>query len=283
MLVRDEIENHLNEKLIAITKQHHQIIQTIGGRKYFLKYFNYKTPQSLIYEAKGLELLRESKTVNVPQIYCRSENWLLLEYIDEGRGAIDSSAELLGKQLAQMHKIRRPYFGLDYDNYIGLSQQKNSPPFYGSWPEFYFEYRLKYQYKLSERKGIDQPYLTQSLGRLEKIVFQLFDGVDLFPSLLHGDLWGGNFLISQSGQPYLIDPAIFFGDREADMAMTTLFGGFPSSFYDAYHLEFPLRDGYEEREGLYHLYHLWNHYNIFGESYYSQLCKTIKKLLQLFY
>ncbi|HEX6157170.1 MAG TPA: fructosamine kinase family protein [Burkholderiales bacterium] len=209
-------------------------------------------------EADGLEALRPY--ARVPRVLDRGiENgtaFILLEHLDLERGG-DYAA--LGRMLAALHRQTGPRFGWARDNYIGLSPQQNA--WCDSWSEFWRERRLRPQ---AERAGV----------RID------LDRIELHqppPSLLHGDLWSGNAGFTAEG-PVIYDPAVYYGDREADLAMTELFGGFPRAFYDGYNEVFPLPDGYERRKHLYNLYHLLNHLNIFGGSYLGQVNATLRFL-----
>jgi fructosamine-3-kinase len=188
----------------------------------------------------------------------------VLEWI-EARGSKSGAAEALGEQLAQQHRTPGEAYGLDHDNYLGSNQQINQPT--SSWIEFFRDRRLGFQTELAQRNG----YLTaRRAARLERLIARLANWIDesiCMPSLLHGDLWGGNFLAGPNGEPVLIDPAVYYGDREAEMAFTELFGGFGTKFYAAYNAAWPLAPGYADRRDLYNLYHLLNHLNLFGEGY----------------
>jgi fructosamine-3-kinase len=170
----------------------------------------------------------------------------------------------LGRGLAAQHRTTAETFGLDHDNFCGSNAQINTPT--DDWVTFFGERRLGYQMELVRSRG----RLPGRRGdRLENLIAQLGNWLPSHPpaSLLHGDLWGGNWLVTAMGEPALIDPAVYYGHREADLAFTELFGGFPAAFYQAYQSAWPLDPGYEERKPLYNLYHLLNHLNLFGESY----------------
>jgi fructosamine-3-kinase len=198
---------------------------------------------------------------------------LVLEWIDLGSGKL-AAAEALGRGLAQQHRASAREYGLDHDNYIGATPQRNTPA--RSWIEFYRDRRLGAQRDWAQRHG----YLTSERARrLERVMDRLNQWIDedqVVPSLLHGDLWGGNYLIDAQGSPVLIDPAVYYGDREAEIAFTELFGGFGPRFYAAYNEAWPLDPGYAERRDLYNLYHLLNHLNLFGESY----CGSVDAILR---
>jgi len=230
-------------------------------------------------EACGLKELANSQTVRVPAVwFCgkTAENaFLVLEYIDFG-SASKASERLLGQQLAQLHRQNQPYFGWHRDNTIGSTQQCNGQ--YADWPGFWREQRLGFQFTLAAKKGYG--------GRLQATGEQLCEGLEQFfdtyspsPSLLHGDLWSGNAAVDTQGRPVIFDPACYYGDREADLAMTELFGGFSPDFYAAYNETWPLDPGYPVRKSLYNLYHILNHLNLFGGGYLRQAEHKIALLL----
>ena len=167
------------------------------------------------------------------------------------------------------------------DNYLGETRQLNTPTKNGSsnWSTFFIENRIQFQVELAKKNGFTN---SAFLSLIDNFVYKIQDilaGTEEDPSLLHGDLWSGNYLIDVSGKPWLIDPAVYFGHREADLAMTSLFGGFNNIFYSAYNSEFPLIPEYSERESIYQLYHLLNHLNLFGSSYYGQINSILKRYL----
>jgi fructosamine-3-kinase len=188
--------------------------------------------------------------------------YLILEYLDLG-GRKDFAA--LGRMLATTHRNPGPRFGWHRDNYIGSTPQQNG--WRDDWREFWLERRLRPQLELAARNGFDLP--PPGILVLERHEPQ--------PSLLHGDLWSGNAGFSAEG-PVVFDPAVYYGDREADLAMTELFGGFPREFYRAYDEAWPLDEGYERRKPLYNLYHLLNHLNLFGGGYLGQVESTLRLL-----
>ena len=187
--------------------------------------------------------------------------------------------EELGFQFAKLHYFSGEKFGFPEDNYLGDSPQSNSPSKNGSinWPTFYVENRLQFQAALAVKNGYMTPELQNLLELLYNKIPELLSGTEDKPSLLHGDLWSGNYLIDKNGRSWLIDPAVYYGHREADLAMTSLFGGFSKTFYSAYESAFPLAPGYAEREPLYQLYHLLNHLNLFGTGYYRQVISILKR------
>jgi fructosamine-3-kinase len=242
-----------------------------GAGEYALKWSENGTPGFFAAEAHGLALPASTGAVRVPRVLAlrdepREAAFLLLEWLAAPAGASRATAgEILGRQLAALHRATAPNYGLDRDNFIGATPQPNG--WMDSWLEFFRERRLRFQGDVAQRNG----YLTGERARLlERLLERLDSWIDdrlVQPALLHGDLWGGNFIIGPGGAPALIDPAVYYGDREADLAFTTLFGGFPETFYRAYEETWPLVDGWRDRRDLYNLYHLLNHLNLFGEGY----------------
>jgi fructosamine-3-kinase len=228
-------------------------------------------------EALGLSLLA-SEHLRTPRPYAygdgRGEGFLLMEWIDPGRRG-SGAYDVLGTGLAQLHRERRsPLAGLESDNYIGSTPQRNEQC--ESWIEFYGSRRLAYQLSLAATHGrIDSP-TASAIGRVIARLGDLLPEQEQM-SLLHGDLWGGNVMVDSNGAPVLIDPAVYYGHREADIAMTELFGGFPSSFYSAYAQAWPLEGGYDKRRDLYNLYHMLNHLNIFGGSYLGSVQSIVSR------
>ena len=218
-------------------------------------------------EADGLEALRPY--IHVPQVLDRGmrngKAFILLEHLDLGRGG-DWSA--LGRMLAALHRQTGPRFGWPRDNYIGFTPQQNG--WCDDWAVFWREERMRPQVELAKKNGfaVEMPPLA------------LLENHRPQPSLLHGDLWSGNAGFTANG-PVVFDPAVYYGDRETDLAMSELFGGFPREFYQAYNAAFALAPGYEQRKHLYNLYHLLNHLNIFGGGYLEQVKATLRLLAGL--
>lgn len=164
------------------------------------------------------------------------------------------------------------------DNYIGGNEQLNRPNALekSDWAEFYFNKRLLPQYRLAEQNGYDASSLKEGFVLLEKKINNILSGSENTPCLLHGDLWSGNYLCGINGEVVIIDPAVYYGNREAEIAMTRLFGGFPAAFYNSYQRTYPLPEGWEYRENIYKLYHVLNHLNLFGRSYLSEAERLIE-------
>ncbi len=236
----------------------------LKGRRVFLKVNGAGFADAFAAEADGLAALRAAGC-RAPEPVSHggsgAESYLLMEFLElKSRG--DYAA--LGRMLAALHERQGESFGWARDNYIGATPQKNDRS--ASWAEFWREQRLGPQLALAQRNGypIDLGHVCDVLEKHSPA-----------PSLLHGDLWGGNAGFLPNGAPALFDPAVYYGDREADLAMTELFGGFPPEFYSAYG---PLPAGYETRKRLYNLYHLLNHLNLFGGGYLAQVKSTLRLL-----
>jgi protein-ribulosamine 3-kinase len=230
-------------------------------------------------EAVGLQALRDAGAVRVPNVLAvgvRAETaFLALEWIEFG--VSDARAEAtLGEQLARQHRVTADRFGWSRDNTIGSTPQPNA--WSDDWIEFLRERRLGYQLDLALRNGAAARVIDRG-RRLCDSLAAFFSDYRPVPSLLHGDLWGGNWSADTSGRPVIFDPAVYFGDREADIAMTKLFGGFGRAFYAAYDSTWPRAPGADRRCTLYNLYHVLNHYNLFGGGYLSQAGTMIDSLL----
>ena len=254
-------------------------LQFESGKVYFLKQLRGSSPGGFDADEVGLKELRKSSTVNVPEVIRKGPEFLLLQWIEEGFSRTSSSMEMLGIQFAEMHRFRGKKFGFSEDNYLGGSPQLNKPSKEGSqnWAVFYAENRLEIQTSLAVKNGYATSELRNLMENLIKKFPDFISGTEEEPSLMHGDLWSGNYLIDKNGIPWLIDPAVYYGHREADLAMTSLFGGFSNSFYSAYKSTYPIESGYADREPLYHLYHLLNHLNLFGTGYYSQVISILRR------
>ena len=253
------------------------VIKDSKGRPFFVKLNDATRLAMFEAEAEGLKEIAHTHSVRVPQPICwgvgEGSAWLVLEYLDLG-SADARSQETLGRQLAHMHRATNAQFGWRIDNTIGSTPQINTPCH--DWVEFWQQRRLGYQLELTGgRAGKD---LQRKGEQLLVHVGAFFRDYQPVPSLLHGDLWSGNVAAVDS-QPVIFDPAVYYGDREADIAMTELFGGFSKRFYDAYHETWLLDAGYKVRKTLYNLYHVLNHLNLFGGGYASQAEQMIDALL----
>jgi len=258
-----------------------QSLKLSNGERVFLKYNPSPPKNFFIAEADGLQLLEKSKNgPNVPRFLGISTEtnpqFLLLEYI-ESSAPKGGFASRFGQALAAMHRETQEQYGLDYDNFIGKTVQKNNLELDGL--VFFRDHRIRFQQELA-RKTRGLPKSTdRRLDLFCEKLETLLDLKDEKPALLHGDLWSGNYFASHDQVPYIFDPAVYFGLREADLAMTEMFGRLPKEFYSAYQEAFPIQPGYTERKDIYNLYHLLNHYNLFGGSYLEQADQTVRSFL----
>lgn len=237
-------------------------------------------PDMFMKEANGLLELEKAKAIRIPHVLHTDEQILILEFIPSSSPTSRKKFfEAFGRQFAQMHKQTSVSFGFYEDNYIGSTPQKNLPQS-ASWREFYWTNRLLFQYRLAEKNRYADSSLRKLFSDLEKNIFSIIPDDGEPPALLHGDLWGGNYLCAEDDTPVIIDPAVYYGHREADLGMTMLFGGFGDSFYSSYNEAYPLLPGWEHRMEVYKLYHLFNHLNLFGEGYYGQVAETMRRLTQ---
>jgi protein-ribulosamine 3-kinase len=233
-------------------------------------------------EAEGLQALADARAIRVPRVLVCSEDALVLEWVETGPRRAGFFAAF-GRAFARLHEYRGPCCGFPHDNFIGSTPQINRPlqgswgeaqdPDGRGWPEFFLERRLRFQTRLARESGHGAG-LDNLLDSAEHHIAGLLAQAPEPPSLLHGDLWGGNYMCDERGEACLIDPAAYYGHREADLAMTRLFGGFDADFYRGYEEALPLAPGAAERLPVYQLYHLLNHLNLFGSSYYRQ-CQSI--------
>jgi len=228
-------------------------------------------------EADGLAAIAASEAIRVPAVVALgqtdSTSYLALEWLEFER-ADDRVEARLGERLAAMHRTTASRFGWHRDNTIGLTPQHNAPS--DSWVDFFREHRLAVQFRMAADNGFGGSLQLEG-ARLLKRLPVYFDAEPPEASLLHGDLWGGNWACC-AAEPVIFDPAVYSGDRETDLAMSRLFGGFGAAFYDAYESSWPLRDGHRERRRLYQLYHVLNHLNLFGSAYLGQAMRLIGEL-----
>ena len=249
---------------------------SLRDRAYFVKLNSADRVDMFQAEAAGLEALAATGAIRTPTVICLGElsehAYLVLEYIP-----LTSSGDqaLAGRQLASQHRTLGRHFGWDQDNYIGTNPQPNPPC--DSWIDFWREQRLGFQLALAARQGHRGALQVRGQRLMEKLPGLLAHAPQ--PSLLHGDLWSGNLGYDRSGTPVTFDPAVYFGDRETDLAMSELFGGFSERFYSAYNEAWPLDAGYATRKSLYNLYHILNHLNLFGGGYGRQAVAMIDRLL----
>lgn len=255
---------------------HSQVLETNRGR-FFVKLNQPDKLPIFEAEAEGLRAIAASATIRCPKVeFCdrfSGQALLLLEFIPMQSARV-GGMDKLGRQLAALHRQTQDHFGWHIDNHIGLTPQPNHPE--DSWVTFLREYRLGHQIRICARKGLHLQGAEKLLENLDRF----FEGYSPMPSLLHGDLWGGNASFDEQGEPVLFDPACYYGDREADLAFTEMFGGFSPEFYTAYGEAFPLHSGYPIRKRLYNLYHELNHFYLFGGGYGNQARETVRYLLR---
>jgi protein-ribulosamine 3-kinase len=250
-----------------------------GDRRFFVKTNSASRLDMFEAEAEGLQEIAASQTIGVPEPVCvglaGSEAFLAMEYLHLGGGGADSM-ERLGRDLAAMHQTTQDRFGWQRDNTIGATPQVNE--YCQDWGRFWQRHRLGFQLELAAENGAGRSCAALGEQLLERLD-GFFSDYTPAPSLLHGDLWSGNYAIAEGGRPVIFDPAVYYGDREADLAMTELFGGFPERFYAAYNEAYPLDSGYAVRRELYNLYHILNHFNLFGGGYLTQAKGMMSRLL----
>jgi protein-ribulosamine 3-kinase len=285
---------YITEKIEAVTGQPFKMVSAdaiSGGdinsayrlqghnKSYFVKLSRADLAAMFEAEYAGLRAIAQTQTVHVPApVVCgktAGHSFLVLEYIELGRST-QASDRLLGRQLALLHQQKQPYFGWHRDNTIGSTLQFNKPSH--DWLTFWRDQRLGFQLKLAADNGYGGSLQTNG-ERLCSDMAALFANYLPQPSLLHGDLWAGNASVDKRGSPVIFDPACYYGDREADLAMTELFGGFSRDFYAAYQADWPLDHGFGIRKTFYNLYHILNHLNLFGGSYLRQAESMMNMLL----
>ncbi len=250
-----------------------------GHHHFFVKTNGIAAAPMFAAEAQGLHALSASGVVRTPAVIaCGSTErlaFLVLEYLD--LAPLDrTGGSQLGVALAEQHRLSAETFGWACDNFIGATVQCNAS--HPTWPHFFGERRLRPQLQLALRNGMDRALVVKGEALIERCG-GLFIDYRPVPSLLHGDLWSGNAAQTGDGTAVIFDPACYYGDRETDIAMAELFGGFPASFHAAYRAAWPLDSGYETRKPLYNLYHILNHFNLFGGSYLGQARRMIEGLL----
>lgn len=254
-----------------------ELVTTEGS--YFLKWNDrQRYPQMFEKESNGLTLLKNANCMDVPKVIHVGETdnlqFIILSFVRTERRA-KNHWSLLGEQLANLHRNTHTHFGLDHDNYIGSLIQKNTRS--EGWITFFIQHRLEEQLSLAERNG----KITTTIRKQFELLYKKLP--DLLPhekpALLHGDLWGGNVMTNERGEPTLIDPAVYYGHREAELAFTQLFGGFEQEFYSAYHQTFSLAPGFNTRTDLYNLYPLLVHVNLFGGGYLQQVVNILSRFV----
>ena len=250
-----------------------------GRRKFFVK-TNARSGRPMFEaEAGALSALTATGDIRCPAVIALGASaegaFLVQEALDLAPLDRESGARL-GQALARLHRRVGESFGWDADNYIGTTPQLNTP--HPDWPHFFGQRRLRPQLQLALANGMDKALVAKGMGIVERLGGMFLDYRPQ-PSLLHGDLWSGNAGALADGTPVVFDPACYRGDRETDIAMAELFGGFPTSFFATYRDAWPLDRDHERRKPLYNLYHILNHYNLFGEAYLGQARRMIERLL----
>ncbi len=249
-------------------------------RSYFVKVNDAASAALFETEADALRELAAAQALRTPRPITQGEHggrcYLVLEHLDlSGRGDA-TGYRRLGEGLATLHQATAAAHGWHRDNFIGATPQPNT--WSDDWVAFYRDYRLRFQLKLAEERGAGKR-LIEAGERLAQGLGALFQGYDPAPSLLHGDLWAGNAGFAGDGAPVIYDPATYYGDRETDLAMSELFGGFPAAFHQGYDATWARDEGYSVRRNLYQLYHVLNHFNLFGGMYRSQAQRLADRLL----
>ena len=287
--MKDEI-NHLVEPLFgakvetffaisggSINQTH--VLNLTNGQRVFMKQNPSPPTDFFLSETRGLKLLSQVK--NGPRIpkplavqSVSRPTFILLEYI-ESSSEDENFAEKLALSLAELHRMSQEHYGLDHDNYIGSTPQKNALEKDGI--VFFRDQRIDFQRQLARRSGLLPVTIDKEIDSLCDELGKFLNISGEKPALLHGDLWSGNYFPDSEGKPCIFDPAVYYGLREADLAITELFGRLPQKFYDVYQEVFPMNSGYEERKDLFNLYHVLNHLNIFGSSYLSSVQQIVKR------
>ena len=249
-----------------------------GATDWFVKTNKSSLVDMFASEADSLNEMAESNTIKVPRALCydrvERHSYLVMEYLPLNGSA---DMEKFAHQLADMHRITSPTFGWHRDNVIGATTQINNKK--NDWIDFWREQRLGFQLELAQKNGCGRELVKQG-ERLIDCLEEFFGDYQPQASMLHGDLWSGNYAALQNTTPVIFDPAFYYGDRETDIAMTTLFGGFSQQFYQAYNDAWPLDSGYQQRKELYNVYHIINHFNLFGGGYEMQAVSMLHRLLE---
>ncbi|MCR5586216.1 MAG: fructosamine kinase family protein [Lachnospiraceae bacterium] len=246
-----------------------------NGELVFVKSNSITNKDFFVAEATSLNAIESTNSIKVPKLLFRGADstsgkaFLAMEFVIEAP-RVHNFSEKFGQSLASMHNadtssfVSRGKYGFDTNNFIGATKQLNRPK--DSWTDFFRECRIEPQFMMAE-KYFDKTSIKKIIKLLDKLPDLLIE--PKHPSLLHGDLWSGNYIVGSDGEAWLIDPAVYVGHAEADLAMTELFGRFPTAFYESYSFVNPIEPGYEDRRDLYNLYHMLNHLNLFGSSYHS--------------
>lgn len=279
--LQDYISNLLNETIIETNhvsggdiSESFKIITSKNS--YFLKTNEASKLNMFQTEASALKHINNTNAIKTPEVFVvdtfKNKSFLLMEFIESKTHTVNDF-KTLGLQLAALHNCSNDNFGWKQDNFIGTLPQSNKQN--DSWCDFYINERLKPQLERAKQINLLSEGECPTTERMKQTLQPMFQNTK--PSLLHGDLWGGNYVISKNGEPYLIDPAMYYGHKEVDIAMTKLFGGFDETFYEAYH-SIHLQDTYTtSRIDIYQLYYLLVHLNLFGRSYYGSVSRILQK------
>lgn len=277
--IKEQIRQELNLEIQSIQSVHGGDINQAAkivlgdGKELFVKWNNSAPENMFETEAKGLQLLNSADTdLQIPSPVLVKEDFLVLDWIEEGGGK-QHSAQDFGKELAKLHKQTADQFGLGHDNYIGKLPQSNNR--HSNWPDFFALERIEPQVRM----GVESGKLTRSILKNVEGMYKKLGSIfpTEKPSLLHGDLWSGNYMFTKSGHASIYDPAVYYGHREMDLAMTRLFGGFSANFYEGYNEEYAPEGGFDSRVTICNLYPILVHANLFGGSYCRQAENIINR------
>lgn len=287
-MIPDEIKNHIQQSLDLNVESIQRVsggsinqaarLILSNGTSCFLKWNPTAKPDMFAKEQLGLELLDSAETsIRIPEVYATGATgnnigFLLQEYIEQGQSK-SSSGEEFGRGLAALHKHTDEQYGLDHNNYIGRLPQSNKR--HSNWIDFFIEERINPQLKMATDSGKLRSGTVAHFESMYEELPTIFP--DEPPSLLHGDLWGGNYFYDEEGRATIYDPAVYYGHREIELAFTYLFGGYSSLFYNAYREADPLQSGFNRRKDIYNLYPLLVHTNLFGGSYARQVQSIVNQ------
>ena len=271
----EEISDFLGVKIESSKSLSGGSLLKTSQKKYFLKHKN-EASSTFLKEIRGLDELRMTGALDIISVVHATEYFILLDFMKPTPPKKNFFSDF-GIKLACLHRHTSPQCGFVEDNFLGLAPQINLNPEGLPWAEFFWEKRLLYQISIGVQKGAIEKQLEEKILSLKSNIHNLLDSTEP-SSLLHGDLWRGNYLVNSQGEVCLIDPATYYGHREAELAMCKLFGGFSPDFYENYEKEWPLEEGSEQRLPIYQLYHLLNHLNLFGRSYLQNVHEIVDSL-----